>query len=150
MTTQNNTQLIDTLHDLSVYDPEFTDRSLPYNEQDRVLVDRLVAIPTMEYILIDYEKRFDFSFVNLIEMVKGNGCRYKIRRDIMGSYMVRCFVDGIHFETICMDTYRDALTLINYHQKPHHTAIKAMKQHIKRLEESVKTDEDQAMAEGKF
>lgn len=127
MTIEQITQLIQKLQSLSVFDDTEACRFLPNSDVDRPYRETLTSISSEDYKKVPHNIRFDFCFVTLTEYFKSNGCRYSIRRDISGSYLILCYADGIHYDTIVMDTYHDTEVLINHLPKPHHSVLNKIK-----------------------
>ena len=127
METTQITELVLKLQSLSKFDQTEAIRFLPNSDVDRPYRELLTGISNEDYLKISHDIRFNFSFVVLVEYVKGDGSRHAIKRDLSGSYIVLCYAEGIHYETIVMDTYNDCVTLINHLKKPHHSILKAIK-----------------------
>lgn len=91
------------------------------------IVAPMIAISTDEYKTIPFPIRNQLAFVVISEHVNGYNVRFYVLRDISGSYCVLCFYETLHFETIIMDTYGDAMKLICYIDRPSKADLKYLR-----------------------
>lgn len=157
MTTITNTRIAECRYVAQV----LIDRANPINADrknellmdstDQELIGKLLKMTQDEFMLIPYKLRFDLCFIAIHEVVKAGGLRFRICKDILGSYTVLCYCQHkdteIHFATESVYDFRDCETLIKYVTKPHYKILDGIRTRMNFV--AMDTDFDRAMGENK-